>query len=110
MSAQRRTTVKEKTPAPAAANPPAAVAKPKDKSAAERGKAVAETRQSIIAARTQGIQTLFRDSLSEMKKVNWPDSQTTRNLTIVVIGISTVLGVLLGGLDFVLEKLFQAMT
>jgi preprotein translocase subunit SecE len=111
MSAQRRTTVKEKAPLPAAVKPPAAPARPpRDKAVADRGKAVAEARQSIIAVRTQAIRQLTRDSYSEIKKVNWPDQETTRNLTIVVIGISTFLGLTLGGIDFLLEKLFNLMT
>lgn len=110
MSAQRRTNVKDKSPAPAAASPSTPAARTKEKAVSERGKAIAETRQSVFAARLQPIRTMFRDSLAEMKKVNWPDQQTTRNLTIVVIGISTFLGILLGGIDFVLEKLFQVMT
>lgn len=119
MSAQRRTTIKEKSPATAAASPgrpkekaaaSQSQSRGKDKAAAERGKAVAEARQSVIAARTQSVRQLFRDSWSEMKKVNWPDQETTRNLTVVVIGISVVLGVALGGIDYVLQKLFEAMT
>jgi len=42
-----------------------------------------------------------------MKKVNWPDRETTRNLTIVVIGISIILGLLLGGIDWALVKLLD---
>jgi preprotein translocase subunit SecE len=110
MSAQRRTTVKEKSPAPSAAKTAVPSNRPKEKTAADRGKAVAETRQSIISARTQSVRQLFRDSWSEMKKVNWPDQQTTRNLTVVVIGISVVLGLLLGGIDFLLQKLFELMS
>jgi preprotein translocase subunit SecE len=109
MSAQRRTSVKEKSPVPTAAGKTTPAKRPKDKPS-ERGKAVAETRQSVLAARTQSIRTLFRDSWSEMKKVNWPDQETTRNLTVVVIGISVVLGLALGGVDFVLQKLFEVMS
>jgi preprotein translocase subunit SecE len=110
MSAQRRTSLKEKSPVPAAANKSAPAKRPKENKPSERGKAVAETRQSVLAARTQSIRTLFRDSWSEMKKVNWPDQETTRNLTVVVIGISVVLGLALGGIDFVLQKLFEVMS
>jgi preprotein translocase SecE subunit len=110
MSAQRRTTVKEKSPAPASAGKPAPANRPRETKPDGRGKAVAETRQSILLARTQGVRTLARDSWAEMKKVNWPDQETTRNLTVVVIGISTVLGLGLGGLDFLLQKLFEVMT
>ena len=39
--------------------------------------------------------------------MSWPDKETTRNLTLLVIGMTTVLGLLLGGIDFVLLKLFE---
>ena len=115
MSAQRRTTVKEKKPVPAAAGKAASgksapVSRTKDNKPEGRGKAVAETRQNVLVARTQSVRTLFRDSWSEMKKVNWPDQETTRNLTVVVIGISVVLGILLGGIDYLLQHIFEVMT
>ena len=40
-----------------------------------------------------------------MKKINWPDQETTRNLTIVVIGISVATGHPARRIDFVLLKL-----
>ncbi len=63
-----------------------------------------------FATRTQGIRNIYRDTLAEMKKINWPDQETTRNLTIVVIGISVVLGILLGGMDYILYQLFEAVS
>jgi len=48
--------------------------------------------------------------MSEIRKVNWPDQETARNLTLLVVGISLVLGLALGGIDFVLQKLFEAMS
>jgi preprotein translocase subunit SecE len=62
-----------------------------------------------VAARTEGLRRLYRDTVAEMKKVNWPDRETTKNLTLVVIGISAVLGVLLGGIDFLLQSLFEVL-
>jgi preprotein translocase subunit SecE len=50
---------------------------------------------------------MVRDTRAEMKKVTWPDKDTTRNLTLLVIGMTTALGLLLGGIDFVLLKLFE---
>jgi preprotein translocase subunit SecE len=110
MSAQRRTTVKEKTPAPAAVGKTVPASRSKETKPDGRGKAIAESRRNLLAERTQGVRTLFRDSMSEMKKVNWPDRDTVKNLTVVVIGISTVLGLALGGIDYLLQKLFEVMT
>ena len=44
--------------------------------------------------------------VAELKKVTWPDRETTKNLTLVVIGISAALGALLGGLDWVMQRFF----
>jgi preprotein translocase subunit SecE len=63
----------------------------------------------VIALRTESVRKLYRETAAEMKKINWPDQQTTKSLTILVIGISVVLGILLGGIDYLLLKLLQAL-
>jgi preprotein translocase subunit SecE len=95
-------------PAPKPAEPKSQPAKTAPKPGAnDTKKGVEETRKNILAVRTEGVRRLARDTWSEMKKVNWPDRETTRNLTVVVIGISAVLGVLLGGIDYLLTKLLD---
>jgi len=56
-----------------------------------------------------GLQQLIRDTSSEIRKVTWPDKETTRNLTIVVIAMAVILGALLGGIDAVLIRLWDAI-
>ena len=95
-------------PAVAAAERPTpehpAVDRPKPTAAARQAPAPA---RRGLAERTERIRKLYRDTAAEIKRVNWPDQETTRNLTIVVIGISVVLGILLGGIDFVLLRLLE---
>src|SRR3954467_6669624 len=110
MSAQRRTTTKERAVPASNGSPAAPAPKTRDASVAARGKAIVETRQSIFAARTASLRAMLRDTHSEIKKVNWPDSQTTKSLTVVVIGISIALGAMLGSIDYILRKLFEAMS
>lgn len=43
----------------------------------------------------------------EMKKVNWPTRQETIKYTLIVVGISLVIAIYLGGIDFVLSVLRQ---
>lgn len=62
-----------------------------------------------VGGRFEPVRNFARDSMSEIRKVNWPDQETTRNLTILVIAVSAVLGIFLGGIDFVLLKIFEAM-
>ena len=66
-------------------------------------------RRFINTDRFEGLQRFYRETAAEIKKVNWPDRDTTRNLTLVVIALSVVLGVLLGGIDYVLFQLFEAL-
>jgi preprotein translocase subunit SecE len=49
------------------------------------------------------------ETASELRKVSWPDSQTTRNLTLVVIGISVAIGFLLGLTDSLLTALYTLL-
>ena len=62
-----------------------------------------------FSSRIEGLKKSYHDTVAELKKVNWPDRETTKNLTIVVIGISIGLGLLLGGIDYVLQMIFQAV-
>ncbi|CAN5814646.1 hypothetical protein BH23CHL2_BH23CHL2_13490 [soil metagenome] len=56
---------------------------------------------------TGRLQTLVRDTASEIRKVTWPDGDTTRNLTIFVIGLSIVLGAMLGGIDAIFVRVWE---
>ena len=46
--------------------------------------------------RRRGRLAFFVEIISELAKVTWPDRQTTWRLTLLVIGVATVMGVLLG--------------
>ena len=47
--------------------------------------------------------------LAELRKVTWPTREETRNLTIVVIGITAVIGSVLGLLDFIMSIIYSAL-
>lgn len=115
MSAPRRTadkptiaTAPRGSAAGTAARKPAAPAVParQGKPAPQRQESRAE---SGFSQRIENLKKSYYDTVAELKKVNWPDRETTKNLTIVVIGISIVLGLLLGGIDYVLQMIFQAV-
>jgi preprotein translocase subunit SecE len=101
MSTQRQSVAKPRTAPPQsraeAARPP--------KPTVERERA-GETERSAYASKFDQIKKQWFDTVAELKKVTWPDRETTKNLTLVVIAISAVLGALLGGLDWVMQQLF----
>lgn len=74
----------------------------------ERGERRERNRGSSERAnRLRSLQSLFRDTRTEIRKVSWPDTQTTRNLTLVVIGTAIALGALLGGIDALFVRLWE---
>ena len=59
----------------------------------------------------QNLRQYFQESWAELRKVSWPDRQTVVNLTLIVIGVSIIVGAYVGILDLVLHfglsKVFQ---
>lgn len=96
------------TPAVAVAEPPvaAAPAKSQPRMAPDRPKGDGGVRSN---PRVAGVQRYINDTRAELRRVTWPDQVTLRNLTLVVIAVSAVMGLLLGGIDFALLKIFEAL-
>lgn len=53
------------------------------------------------------IKNFLMEVRAEMKKVAWPTRQETLKYTLAVIGVSIVLAVFLGGLDYTLTYLLD---
>jgi preprotein translocase subunit SecE len=97
---------------------PPSVAKPRSAAAPSRAEAArppkptverdrqGESERSAYGSRIDQIKKQWFDTVAELKKVTWPDRETTKNLTLVVIGISAALGALLGSLDWLMQRLF----
>lgn len=127
MAAQRRSATRQRKRGTQAARPvdaaatatveaaaPAQSAEPKKQPVATKSQVVAKPTASAPARQASKFRTTweklrkgFQNTVSEIKKVTWPDSETTRNLTALVIAMSTVLGLLLGGIDYLLLRLFE---
>ncbi len=56
------------------------------------------------------LQNMWGEEVAEIKKITWPSRLETRNLTIVVIGISVLVGGLLGLVDLILVGLVRMLT
>ena len=47
------------------------------------------------------IKSFFQETKLEFKRINWPQFSETRNLTLIVIGLSLGMALFLGLLDYV---------
>jgi preprotein translocase subunit SecE len=53
-----------------------------------------------------GLQRWLRETRGELRKVTWPTREEALRLTYVVIGLSLVMGAVLGAADFILNTLY----
>jgi len=53
--------------------------------------------------------TFVKQAIDELKKVKWPTRIEIIRLTVSVLVISAVVGVFLGGIDFVLTKVMEVI-
>ncbi|MDQ5852085.1 MAG: preprotein translocase subunit SecE [Chloroflexota bacterium] len=53
-----------------------------------------------------GLQRWLRETRGELRKVSWPTREEALRLTYVVIGLSLVMGAVLGLMDFILNSLY----
>jgi preprotein translocase SecE subunit len=51
----------------------------------------------------------LKDTIAELKLVRWPTQQETVRLTAIVIGISVLVGVYVGALDFSFTSLLSTI-
>ncbi len=53
------------------------------------------------------ITTFLKEVKIEIKKVNWPTRQETVRYTLIVLAVSFVVAVFLGGLDFIFARFLE---
>lgn len=74
------------------------------------GKAKAQERAAKPrSGRLAALRRLVADLRSEWRKITWPDRETTRKLTLLVIGLATVLGLILGAVDALFVRLWHLL-
>jgi preprotein translocase SecE subunit len=55
------------------------------------------------------IQRFVMDSYQELKKVNWPTPQQARNLTVLVLVVSTAVALYISAFDYVFGLMAKAI-
>ena len=58
-------------------------------------------------SRSNPVAQFVRESRIELRKVVWPTRQEATRLTLVVIGVSAGVGLVLGGFDYGISWLFS---
>jgi preprotein translocase subunit SecE len=62
-----------------------------------------------ITNQSRGITKFLAEVRSELKKVVWPTREEATNLTALVVGISVLVGFVLGMIDYAFSELFHLL-
>lgn len=65
--------------------------------------------KNISAISNFSVVRFFTEVRDELKKVSWPNRNETVRLTTIVIVASLIVGIFIGGLDFVFTNVFSAI-
>ena len=61
-------------------------------------------------AKEPGLVRFVKDERAEVQKVEWPNRETTRNLTLVVLGLTALMAAILGSFDLFLTWLYSTFS
>lgn len=64
-----------------------------------------EKSKSSAKRQPNRIQRYIRETVGELRKVNWPTRQEATNLTIIVLIVTFSMSIILGLLDFIYTRL-----
>jgi preprotein translocase subunit SecE len=67
---------------------------------------VAKEEKMVVRRQPNFIQRYFRETVGELKKVNWPTRKEATNLTIIVLIVTASTSLFLGLMDFIFTRLF----
>lgn len=60
-------------------------------------------------AKKGGVIQFFKNVVAEFKRIIWPSKQETKKALIAVLGFAVVYIILVGGLDYIFQNLFQVV-
>ncbi len=55
------------------------------------------------------VTTYIKEVIREIKKVTWPSKKQTQDMTLLVIGVSIAVGLYIGLLDTIFQKLMASI-
>lgn len=88
------------------------IEKKPDKSVAQKSVAQRQPKiekkpdKSVAHRQPNAIQRYFKETVGELRKVNWPSRKEATNLTIVVLIVTFSMSAFLGLLDFIFSRFF----
>ncbi len=55
------------------------------------------------------IKQYFEEVVIEIKQTTWPSKDSTKNMTLLVVVVASLIAFYLGGIDFLLQKIMATL-
>lgn len=72
-------------------------------------KATSKTEQTLSARLIEPIVRYLRDTRAELRKVTWPSREEAWNLTLIVLGTTVAMSIILYGSDLVFSQVMEGI-
>lgn len=72
-------------------------------------KATSKTEQSLPARVIEPIARYLRDTRAELRKVTWPSREESWHLTLIVLGATVGMSIILGASDLLFSRVMQGI-
>jgi preprotein translocase subunit SecE len=72
-------------------------------------KATGSIQETILTRFVQPILEYLRDTRAELRKVTWPTRKEAQNLTLIVLGATVAMAIILGLADFAFSEIMRAV-
>jgi preprotein translocase subunit SecE len=72
-------------------------------------KATSKTQQSFLYRIVEPIARYLRETRAELRKVTWPSRQESWNLTLIVLGTTVAMSIILGVSDFLFSEIMKGI-
>jgi len=72
-------------------------------------KATSKTEPSFLTRLVEPLARYLRETRAELRKVSWPSREEAWNLTLIVLGASAAMSLVLGASDFVFSEVMRGI-
>ncbi len=72
-------------------------------------KVTSKTEQNPFTRVVESLGRYFRDTRAELRKVTWPSREESWNLTLIVLGATVGMSIILAASDFIFSRIMQGI-
>jgi preprotein translocase subunit SecE len=74
---------------------------------AKEEKSTAQTKSNFFTRTWQRVRQYVQETVAELRKVNWPTRREAWYLTVIVLIVTGIMAIILGGFDWIFSKFFE---